>query len=286
MMDPPDGARRVEAKQFQANGLRYHVLDAGQGTPVLLLHGFPDTSELWRRQIDALAGAGFRAIAPDLRGRGNTERPPNVADYALPLIVRDVVALLDALEIPRAHVVGHDWGAAVAWLFAALFPNRVDHLVAISVGYPGAAGRPTLEDLQKGWYRLLLQFEGIAEELMQKDDWYLFRELLQGGGDAEQYIANLSEPGALTAGFNWYRANLPPGRLLSAPELPPVKAPTLGIWSTGDHYLTERAMVASASKVTGPWKYVRIEGASHWIPLDEPDLLNHLLLEFLSAPTE
>jgi pimeloyl-ACP methyl ester carboxylesterase len=281
MTESGAGARSVEVKWLPLNGLRYHVLDAGQGTPVLLLHGFPDTSALWRHQIDALVSAGFRAIAPDLRGRGKTERPPNVADYALPLIVRDVVALLDALEIPRAHVVGHDWGAAAAWLVAALFPNRVDHLVAISVGYPGAAGRPRLEDLQKGWYRLLLQFEGVAEELMQQDDWYLLRELLQGGGDVGQYIANLSEPGALTAGFNWYRANLPTERLLSTRELPPIQAPTLGIWSTGDLYLTERAMIASASKVTGTWQYVRVEGASHWIPLDEPDLLNRVLLEFL-----
>ncbi|HLH72604.1 MAG TPA: alpha/beta hydrolase [Chloroflexota bacterium] len=282
-MAATNGAVPIEAKQLQVNGLRYHVLDAGQGTPVILLHGFPDTSELWRRQIDALVRAGFRVIAPDLRGRGKTERPPNVADYALPLIVQDVAALLTALGIQRAHVVGHDWGAAVAWLFAAFLPDRVDHLVAISVGYPGAASRPKLEDLQKGWYRLLLQFEGIAEELIQQDGWYLFRELLHGGGDEELYIASLSEPGALTAGFNWYRANLPPERLLSAPELPPVKAPTLGIWSTGDLYLTERGMLASAAKVTGPWKYVRIEDASHWIPLDKPDLLNQLLLEFLSS---
>ena len=276
-------ARRIEERLAQVNGIRYHFLDAGQGTPVILLHGFPDTSELWRRQIDALVDAGFRAIAPDLRGRGKTERPASVGDYALPLIVRDVAALLDALAVPRAHVVGHDWGAAVAWIFAAMIPDRVDRLVAISVGCPGAAGRPTLEELQKGWYRLLLQFEGVAEELVQQDDWYLLRELLQGAGDVEKYIADLSEPGALTAAFNWYRANLPPDRLLSSRALPPIKSPTLGIWSTGDLYLSERSMVASASRVTGPWRYVRIDGASHWIPLDEPDLLNRLLLEFFAT---
>lgn len=286
MTEPLKGAFRVEARRLQLNGIGHHVLDAGQGMPVILLHGFPDTSELWRRQIDALVGAGFRAIAPDLRGRGKTERPPNVADYALPLIVQDVVALLNAMEIPRAHVVGHDWGAAIAWLLAAFFPGRVDHLVALSVGYPGAAGRPRLEDLQKGWYRLLFQFAGVAEDLLRQDDWYLLRELLHGGGDADRYVADLSEPGALTAGFNWYRANLPPERLLAARELPPITAPTLGIWSTGDLYLTERAMLASASKVTGPWQYVRVEGASHWIPLDEPTLLNRLLLGFLPAPRE
>ena len=128
----------THARELPINGLRYHVVDVGGGPAVILLHGFPDTSNLWRRQIDALVAAGYRAIAPDLRGRGRTERPPNVADYALPLVARDVAALLTALGVARAHVVGHDWGAAAAWLVAALFPDRVDHLVALSVGFPGA----------------------------------------------------------------------------------------------------------------------------------------------------
>jgi pimeloyl-ACP methyl ester carboxylesterase len=271
----------IEAKQLTVNGIRHHVLDAGTGTPVLLLHGFPDTSGMWRPVIDALVATGFRAIAPDLRGRGQTERPAKVEDYGLPLIVQDVAALLTDLGVPRAHVVGHDWGAAVAWLLAAYLPNRVDHLVAISVGCPGAAGRPTLEELQKGWYRLLAQFPGVAEELFQQDDWYLLRELLHGGGDIDSYVSSLSEPGALTAGLNWYRANLPASSLLSARELPPIQAPTLGIWSTGDLYLSERSMVASAAKVTGPWKYVRVEGASHWVPRERSAWLSELLIDFL-----
>jgi pimeloyl-ACP methyl ester carboxylesterase len=274
----------LSTKELQINGLRYHVADAGEGPAVILLHGFPDTSRLWRSQIDALVRAGYRAIAPDLRGRGRTEQPPSVADYALPKIAQDVAAVLTALGVTRAHVVGHDWGAAVAWLFAALFPDRVDHLVALSVGFPGATGKPNLEELQKGWYRLLIQFEGVAETLFQQDDWYLFRELMQGSGDVAQAIADLGEPGALTAAFNWYRANLPPGRMLASGALPAVQAPVLGIWSDGDRYLAERSMTASAAKVAGPWRYVRIAGASHWIPLDQPDVLNRLLLEFFPAP--
>jgi pimeloyl-ACP methyl ester carboxylesterase len=267
-----------------ANGLRFHAVDEGQGTPVVLLHGFPDTSALWRAQVQALVGAGYRAIAPDLRGRGQTERPERVEDYAISHSVRDVGALLDTLEIPRAHIVGHDWGAAVAWGVAALLPQRVDHLVVISVGHPGARGRPTLEQLQKGWYRLLFQFEGIAETLVQQDDWYLLRELLQGGGDIERYIADLAEPGALTAALNWYRANLPPERLLGTSlTFPPIQVPTLGIFGTGDLYSTEAPMVRSEEFVTGGWRYERFEGAGHWIPLEEPELLNRLLLEFLPA---
>jgi pimeloyl-ACP methyl ester carboxylesterase len=267
-----------------ANGLRFYVEDAGQGPAVVLLHGFPDTSFLWRAQVEALVRAGYRAIAPDLCGRGRSERPVRVEDYALRAIVGDVAALMDALGVQRAHVVGHDWGAGVAWGVATSFAERVDHLVVISVGYPGASGRPTLEQLQKGWYRLLFQFEGLAEELVQQDDWYLLRELLQGGGDVERYIADLSEPGALTAGMNWYRANLPPRRLLDSPRaLPPVQAPTLGIFGTRDLYLAEQPMIRSAEHVRGPWRYERFEGAGHWIPLEEPERLNTLLLEFLGS---
>jgi pimeloyl-ACP methyl ester carboxylesterase len=164
-------------------------------------------------------------------------------------------------------------------------PDRVDHLVAISVGAPGAGGLPNLEALQKSWYRILFQFEGIAEDLAQRNDWYLLREMLQGGGeDFERYKANLSEPGALTAALNWYRANLPVERLIPAgkgPQFPAVAAPTMGVFGTADLYLTEGAMTSSASKVTGPWRYERLEGVGHFIPLEAPDELNRLLLDFL-----
>src|SRR5262249_2516454 len=187
-----------------ANGLRFFVTDEGPGSPVVLLHGFPDTSYVWRHQIPALVGAGYRAIAPDLRGRGKSEQPQRIEDYALSAIVADVAGIMDMLGVERAHIIGHDWGAAVAWLFASLLPQRVDHLVALSVGHPATRGRPSLEELQKGWYRLLFQFPGI-EQTLERDDSYLLRTLLQGGGDTERYLADLAQPGALTAGLNWYR---------------------------------------------------------------------------------
>ena len=275
---------RFHTRQIEANGIQYSLIDEGGGTPVLLLHGFPDTASLWRRQIPVLVAAGFRAIAPDLRGRGRTQAPPRVEDYALAGMVPDVAALLDALGIDRAHVVGHDFGAGLAWLAGSLLRQRVDHLVVLSVGHPATRERPTLEQLQKSWYQLLFQFEGIAEELLRQDDWYLFREFLQGDGDVEDYIAELSRPSALTAALNWYRASLPVQRLMApAPKLPPVQAPTLGIWSTGDRYLAEDRMLRSADHVTGAWRYERMEGASHWIPLDQSEHLNSLLLEFLPA---
>ncbi len=271
--------------RIQAHGLEFEVSDEGAGTPVVLLHGFPDTHVLWRHQVAALTGAGFRTIAPDMRGRGRSDRPATVADYGLQKIVGDVTGIMDALGVPRAHVVGHDWGAAVAWLVAMLAPDRVDHLVVVSVGAPGAAGRPTLEDLQKSWYRILFLFEGAAEELAQRNDWYLMRTLLQGGGDDfDSYAANLSEPGALTAALNWYRANLPVERMIpvgAGPRFPPVAAPTMGVFGTADLYLSEAAMVNSASAVTGSWRYERLEGVGHFVPVEAPDQLNSLLLDFL-----
>lgn len=270
--------------ELRVNGLRHHVRDSGSGPAVMLLHGFPDTGEVWRHQVPALTAAGFRVVVPDLRGRGRTERPEKVADYGLTRVAADVTAILDELGIGRAHVVGHDFGAAVAWLVASLFPDRVDRLAVLSVGFPGAAGRPDLESLQKGWYRILIQSEGVAEELVRQDDWYLFRTLFAGAADTDDYIAELSDQAALTAGFNWYRANLPLERLLGpAPALPPVQAPTLGLWSTGDLYLTERAMTASESRVTGGWRYQRVEEATHWLQLDQPERVNALLLEHLGG---
>jgi len=269
----------------ETKDLRFHVIDEGRGAPVVLLHGFPDTSRLWTAQIDALTAAGYRAVAPDLRGRGASERPRDVEAYVLRRIVADVTGILDALELERAHVVGHDWGAGVAWLLASLVPERVDRLVVISVGFPGAI-RPDLEALQKGWYQLLFLFEGAAEELLRRDHWYLLRELLQDHPRLEEALADLDGTDALTAALNWYRANLRVDRLIpSGSPLPRVKAPTLGIFGAGDPYLTERAMLASEAHVDGAWRYQRLENIGHWVPLEAPERLNELLLEFL-APTE
>jgi pimeloyl-ACP methyl ester carboxylesterase len=251
---------------------------------VLLLHGWPDSHLLWRHQVPALTAAGFRAVVPDLRGFGASDRPGNVEAYALAHILGDVVGTLDHLGVGRAHVVGHDWGAAVAWAVAAFFPDRVDHLVALSVGHPSAFRAAGLAQLEKSWYMLLFQFEGIAERWLSDDDYANFRAWGQHP-DADAVIAELSRPGALTATLNWYRANLPPAALVEpALEVPPVARPTMGIWSKDDMALTEENMTGSAAHVTAEWRYERIDGSGHWIPLEAPDELTALLLEFLPAP--
>jgi pimeloyl-ACP methyl ester carboxylesterase len=251
---------------------------------VLLLHGWPDSHRLWRHQVPALTAAGFRAVVPDLRGFGASDRPGSVEAYALPHILGDVIGVLDHLGVGRAHLVGHDWGAAVAWAVAALFPDRVDHLVALSVGHPSAFGAAGLAQREKSWYMLLFLFEGVAERWLSDDDYANFRAWSRHP-DADAVISELSRPGALTASLNWYRANLPAAALVEPSlELPPVARPTMGIWSKDDMALIEANVTGSAGHVTAEWRYETIDGAGHWIPLEAHDALTALLLHFLPAP--
>ncbi len=274
----------MRAHRIEVNGVGLRVVEDGSGPAVLLLHGFPDSSQLWRHQIPALVNAGYRTVAPDLRGFGESEKPPQVEAYALPVVLGDVIGVLDQLGVERAHVVAHDWGAALGWLLGGMYPQRVERLVALSVGHLNSFAEAGIEQREKSWYMLLFQFRGIAEEVLQRHDWRLFREWTRDHPEAARWIADLSRPGALTAGLNWYRANVAPESLLAEPQpFPAVAAPTLGVWSSEDAYLTEAQMVRSQAHVTGPWRYERIEGASHWLQLDQPQRLNRLLLEFLAS---
>jgi pimeloyl-ACP methyl ester carboxylesterase len=180
-------------------------------------------------------------------------------------------------------VVGHDWGAALAWAMGSLIPDRVDHLVALSVGHPLSFRRAGLEQQQKSWYMLLFQFAGVAEEWLSANDWANFRAWAHHP-DADAVIAALEDNGSLTPGLNYYRANVPPETYLRRTvELPPVQAPTMGVWSRRDIALTEGQMTRSAENVAGPWRYERIDGAGHWMQLEAPDALNRLLLDFLAT---
>jgi pimeloyl-ACP methyl ester carboxylesterase len=270
-------------RRVQGDGVSLAVADVGEGEPVLLLHGFPDSSALWRHQVPALVDAGYRAITPDLRGFGDSDRPQDVGSYGVRRSVADMLAVLDALEVERAHVVAHDWGAAVGWALAAFASERVDRLAVLSVGHPNALRRPTIEQRERSWYPLLFQYEGTAEQLLMRDDWRLFREWTRGNGDTERAIADLSRPGALTAALNWYRASWRPDAELRERPFPTVAADTLGLWSDGDHYLVEEQMTGSEEYVVGEWRYERIEGASHWLQLDAAERVNALLLDWFRA---
>jgi pimeloyl-ACP methyl ester carboxylesterase len=263
-------------------GLEVRVEGPDDGAPVVLLHGWPDRADLWDQQIVALNGAGFRTIAPDLRGFGDSDKPTDVASYNLLTLAGDVLGILDHLGVDRARVVGHDWGSALAWAIAGFAGDRVEKLVAMSVGHPGLFGAAGLEQRRRSWYMLLFQFEGIAEQWLSNDDWKNLREFAAGHRRIDAVIADASRPGALTAGLSWYRANVPPESLVApALDFPPVTVPTMGIWSSGDVYLVESPMKDAGALVSASYRYERVDGASHWMQLDATDEVNRLLLDFL-----
>ena len=278
----PVRARGETGMRIDLDGIGINVADTGEGPAVLLLHGWPDTHELWRHQVAALTKAGYRTIAPDLRGFGDSDKPSAVESYGMIQMVGDLIGLLDRLDVPKAHVVGHDWGGAIGSVFASMVPERVASLTCLSVGHPTSFATAGWAQRQRSWYMLLFQFPGVAEQWLSQND---FRNLREWGQhpDHDSVVARLRDPGALTACLGVYRAILPPESLLAPPtELPPIQAPTMGVWSTGDLAVTEAAMTGSAAFVAGPWRYERIEGAGHWVQLDAPDKVNRLLLDFLS----
>lgn len=263
----------------RSNGLTFPVADVGTGPVVLLLHGFPDDRHMWRYQVRALADAGYRVVAPDLRGFGEAPRPQDPREYGIPMAVQDVIGILDTLQIPQVQLVAHDWGAAVGWRLAAEHPTRVSRYVAMSVGAPGS--RPSMQQREKSWYTLFFRQTGVAEQQLMANNWELFREWARNPVDIDRWIANLSRPGALTAALNWYRAT--GGAAAAAPSGPPpqVQCPVLGLWSDGDFYLTEGPMQTSGQRIKGPFQYTRVTGASHWMMVDKPAEITQHLLAFL-----
>jgi pimeloyl-ACP methyl ester carboxylesterase len=269
--------------RIEAGGVGIHYEVTGEGRPIVLLHGFPDTGRLWRHQVPALTQAGFRVIVPDLRGYGASDKPSGVEAYGMQALAGDVLAVMNDAGVERAHVVGHDWGAAIAWALGARAADRVDHLVVLSVGHPATTRAHGFEQHEKSWYMLLFQFAGIAEEWLSANGWANFRAWSRHP-DAEAVIAELDANGSLTPALNYYRANLPPQVwVLPGRTLPPVHASTMGVWSSGDIALTERQMTDSAQNVAGRWRYERVDGPGHWMQLEAPDEVNRLLIDFLPA---
>ncbi len=270
--------------KLKLGALNFAVTEQGRGETVLMLHGFPDSARLWRHQIPALVEAGFRVIAPDQRGFGNSDKPAERSAYALPEVVGDVLALLDHFELERVRLVSHDWGAAVGWALAAWHPQRIERHVALSVGHLSALWHAGIAQRRLAWYMLLFMREGFAEDYLKRNDWAFFRDLWGHHSEMATWLADLGRPGALTAGLNWYRANVDVDTWTDEGwVLPRVSVPTLGVWSSGDAYLTEAQMVGSGAYVDAAWRYQRVEGASHWLMLDRPDHIAQLLVDYMTA---
>ena len=280
----------VSERRITVGDLSFNVADVGTGPPIVMLHGWPDSWHLWSSQMQALAERGYRVIAPDLRGFGESDKPDEVEQYSIVHSVGDVAGIMDALDIERAVVVGHDFGAALAWVFTSFLPDRVVKLATVSVGHPAAFASAGLRQRELSWYMMWFQFPGVAEEGLAENDWELFRRWAYGGIErgedphAERQIADLSRPGALTAGFNWYRANIAPAtfhRDHSTFDFPQIACPTMGVWSRGDMALTEEQMTGSERYVSGSWRYERIEDVDHWVPVHASEQLTALLLDFI-----
>ena len=258
------------------------------GEAVLLLHGFPQGADVWARVAAALAGEGYRAIAPDQRGYSPGARPTGAGAYRVRELVADALAVVDALVEPgaRAHVVGHDLGALVAWSLAARHPDRVRTLTAVSVP-PAAAYRHAVVSSRQAlasWYVLAFAVPGLAERVLAPRRCaplaLALRRAGQGSAPAERDAARMAEPGALHCALNWYRGML--AGSAGTPE-PPVRVPAQLVWSSGEGPVTRPAAELAHRYVAGPFRYVELCGVSHWIPDEAPETLAELVIEHMAA---
>ena len=287
----------MERREIVADGLTFETVAYGPpgGRPVLFLHGFPQTAYSWHNQLEAVAAAGHRGLAFDQRGYSPGARPLSVDDYRVEALVGDVLAVADAFGVDRFDLVGHDWGAMVAWAVADAHPDRVRTLTAVSVPHPRAfaaafGGGEGAEDdqRQRSSYIDVFRAEGgVAERALLGEDGSGdgLRAMFDASGlpsdsdEVREFVAAMVEPGALTAALNWYRATEPQ----ALAGVGPITVPTLYVWSTEDVALGRTAAEATADWVTGPYRFEVLEGVSHWIPETAPGDLNRALLEHLAA---
>ncbi len=267
--------------EIPVGDLTFDVLISGpdDGIPLVALHGFPESAASWGKVTPLLTAAGYRVIAPNQRGYSAGARPERVDAYKIEHLVADVVGLLDALGLPDAHLVGHDWGSAVAWQVAGRHPNRIRSLTAISVPHPTAFGWALREDedqKQRSSYIGLLRQEGKAEEVLSEDNFRRLRAMFDGQIDpefADEHIRVLSGEGALTGALNWYRA-----MTRDFGDIDRTTVPTTYVWSTGDTALGRAGAERCGEFVDAPYEFVVLEGGSHWIPEERAEELAEAIL--------
>jgi pimeloyl-ACP methyl ester carboxylesterase len=280
-------AEPARMKSYGRAGLSFDVVDEGpvDGPAVVLLHGFPQRASSWAQVTPLLNEAGFRTYAPDQRGYSLGARPRGRRAYKAPELIDDVVALIDQIGAP-AHLVGHDWGAAVAWGVAARYPDRLASLTAVSVGHTQAFLRAlrTSDQAVRSWYMGLFQLPALPERLLS-GRWFQ-QKFLGGSGMSEEMIATyrveIVQAGALTGGLNWYRA-IP---FALSEEIADVEVPTTFVWSDNDKALGRRMAELTREHVSGPYEFIELAGASHWIPEERPaDLAAAIIDRARSAAT-
>ncbi len=273
---------------YTRNGLTFDVREAGpaDGPVVVLLHGFPQHNDSWDAVVERLTAQGYRCLAPNQRGYSPGARPPRRRDYRIPELVGDLRALIDASGAQKVHLVGHDWGAAVAWAAAAEMPERLKTVSPISVPHPAAFLKSFLNSRQglASYYMYLFQLPRLPEwTMLRRNGRFMSKSLQQAGQTpavAERDARAMLEPGALTAAINWYRA-MPLSNPRSINQK--VSIPTLYVWSDRDIALLPKAAYDTGGYVTGEYRFEIMPGVSHWIPDEEPDKLAELLLGWFAA---
>jgi pimeloyl-ACP methyl ester carboxylesterase len=280
----------MEHQQITANGINLHVVQDGPsaGRLVILLHGFPEFWYGWRRQIPFLASAGYRVWAPDQRGYNLSEKPSGIAAYSLDELAADVTRLMDAAGQDKAFLVGHDWGAAVAWWIASKYPERLAKLVIINVPHGAILMkhlRHNIAQIRKSWYMFLFQLPYFPEILIPLHNWHLFTRALKNSSrpgtftndDLDIYRYAWSQPKALTSMLNWYRS------VMQMPPKPPdslrIVVSTLLIWGAQDQFLG-RELAQPSIDLCDDGRLVYIEEASHWVQHEEAKKVNQLIDAF------
>jgi len=276
----------MQARFVEANGLRFEVLEEGSGDRLALcLHGFPEHAVSWRHQMPVLADMGYRVWAVNQRGYGRTTRPTRVEDYALPELLDDVAALIDASGAKSVVLIGHDWGAMVAWCFAAGRLRPLERLVIMNVPHPLCFRAALKQGRQKrkSWYIAFFQLPVLPERMLAANGGAAVRRMFARVALPPDvlaiYTGQITEPGAATAMLNWYRA-----MRLRSPRTPDlarvIEVPTLVVWG-------ERDVALALICLDGTGRYVRdltlkrLPGVSHWVQQDAPEVVNGLLREFL-----
>ena len=283
-------------RTVETNGFRFAVDQAGQGDHLALcLHGFPESRFSWRHQLPLLAELGYLVWAPDLRGYGETEpKPGAVADYCIDRLMEDVAALIDASGAKRVTLIGHDWGAGLAWTFATNKVRPLERLVIMNVPHPGVMrahlGRSWAQ-LKKSWYMFFFQIPGLPERAMTARDARAIRQAFHGmavdkthfGPEVlDRYARDAQRPGAMTGMINWYRAAMRvPGKM--AGPWPVIETPTLIVWGEEDAALGIELLDGTDAYVRD-LTIQRLPGVSHWVQQEAPDQVNAILKAWLPKP--
>lgn len=279
-------------RTIAANGVRLHAVEAGpEGGPLLLLlHGFPEFWFGWRKQIEPLAAAGFRVLAPDQRGYNLSDKPRRVSAYNLDTLALDVVGWIDAAGADRARVVAHDWGGLVGWWLGVKHPERMERLVLLNAPHPKVMRRALLKSprqRKKSSYIFFFQLPWLPERTFRRDNFaYAAKALLAtsrrgtfSDADVDLYREAWSQPGAVRAMIHWYRAAL--RAQPQWPASPRVTVPTLLLWGTKDRFLG-RELAQASIDLCDDGRLEFFEEATHWIQHEEPERVNRRLLEFLA----